>query len=377
MQKILYVATVQSHIAQFHKPVIRMLQEHGCKVDVVARDNLALKNNLTLTEPDCIYNVPFYRSPFDLRNIKAYKQLKKIINENDYDVIHCNTPVGGVLARLASKKARKKGTKVLYEAHGFHFFKGGSKKNWLLYYPIEKLFSKYTDVLVTINKMDYALAKEKFATKKIEYIPGAGVNLQQFLNVQTTGDIREELGLDSTAKIVLSVGELNKNKNQQAIIRAIAKIADKEVHYVIAGNGPKEEELRKLAKKLQVEERVHFLGYRRDLPYIYQSADVFALPSYREGLGLASIEAMYFGLPIITSNRHGINDYSITGVTGYKYAPKDYDGFAEGLTTLLNDAELREKMGDYNKGFAQEFSVEKSVSRMQEIYGELLGWIKQ
>lgn len=377
MKKVLYVATVQSHIAQFHKPVIRMLQQQGCTVDVVARDNLASKNNLSLTEPDYIYNVPFYRSPFDLRNIKAYKQLKKIIDENDYDVIHCNTPVGGILARLASKKARKKGTKVLYQAHGFHFFKGGPKKNWLFYYPVEKMFSKRADVLVTINKMDYELAKKKFATNTICYIPGVGVNLKQFINTETREDIRNELGLPSTAKIVLSVGELNENKNHQAIIRAIAKLADDKVHYLIAGNGPKKEALSKLAKRLGVKDRVHLLGYRRDLPMIYQSADVFALPSYREGLGMASIEAMHFGLPIITSNRHGINDYSINGVTGYKYSPTDYAGFAEGIEKLLGDAELRAQIGNHNKGFAQEFSLETSLLRMQEIYGDLLRWTKE
>lgn len=372
MKKVLLVATVQSHIAQFHKPVIKMLQEMGCEVDVAACDNLAEKNNLKLNEPNRIFNIPFYRSPFNLKNIKAYKQLKKLINENKYDIIHCNTPVGGILARKASKKARKNGSTVIYEAHGFHFFKGGSKKNWMLYYPIEKVYSKYADVLITINKMDYELASKKFKSKKIEYIPGVGVNLDQFINAQTDGDIRGELGLSVDTKIVLSVGELNENKNHQAIIRALSKLEDKSVHYLIAGNGPKKETLQALANELGISENVHFLGYRRDLPHIYSSADVFALPSYREGLGLAAIEAMYFGLPIVTSNRHGINDYSIIGITGFKCDPNDYEGFKEAIKTLLLDEKMRERMGAYNKEFAQEFSLSASLTRMKEIYGELL-----
>lgn len=372
MKKVLFVATVQSHIAQFHKPVIKMLQESGCEVDVAARDNLAEKNNLLLTEPNRIFDVPFARSPFSLKNIKAYKQLKKIIDENNYDIIHCNTPVGGILARKAAKKARKKGTKVIYEAHGFHFFKGSPKKNWILYYPIEKMYSKLADVLITINKMDYELASKKFKAKKIEYIPGVGVNLDQFLSAQTDGDIRQELNLDSNAKIVLSVGELNENKNHQAIMRAVKKLADENIHYIIAGNGPKKEILQKMVSDLGLEKNVHFLGYRRDLPKIYKSSDVFALPSYREGLGLAAIEAMYFGLPIVTSNRHGINDYSIPDVTGYKCHPNDYDGFANAIKILLDDDDKRSKMGEHNKAFAQEFSLSASLARMQEIYGELL-----
>ena len=372
MKRILLVATVQSHIAQFHKPIIKMLQEMGHEVDVAARDNLAEKNNLTLNEPNRIFNVPFERSPFSLKNIKAYKQLKKIIKENHYDVIHCNTPVGGILTRKAAKKERKKGTIVIYEAHGFHFFKGGSKKNWLLYYPIEKIYSKLTDVLITINKMDYQLALSKFKSKKVEYIPGVGVNLSQFINANTDGDIREELGLSSQTKIVLSVGELNENKNHQAIIRAIAKLNDKNVHYVIAGNGPKKEELEQLTVQLGIKDNVHFLGYRRDLPHVYKSADVFALPYYREGLGLAAIEAMYFGLPIVTSNRHGINDYSIPEVTGFKCNPTNYEGFKEVIKKLLLDDQMRKKMGEYNKEFSQEFSLETSMARMKEIYGELL-----
>ena len=372
MKKVLLVATVQSHIAQFHKPVIKMLQEMGCEVDVAARDNLVEKNNLTLNEPNRIFNIPFYRSPFNLKNVKAYKQLKKIINENQYDIIHCNTPVGGILARKASKKARKNGAFVIYEAHGFHFFKGGPKKNWLLYYPIEKIYSKHADILITINKMDYELASKKFKCKKVEYIPGVGVNLDQFINAQIDGDIREELGLNSGAKIVLSVGELNENKNHQAIIRALSNLGDKNVYYVIAGNGPKKKALQVLANELGLQENVHFLGYRRDLPHIYKSADIFVLPSYREGLGLAAIEAMYFGLPIITSNRHGINDYSVTGVTGFNCNPNDYDGFKEALKKLLSDEHMRKQMGEYNKKFAQEFSLSASLARMKEIYGELL-----
>ncbi len=371
MKRVLLVATLQSHIAQFHKPLINLLHEKGCMVDVAAHNNLAVKKNLTLSEPDHIFEIPFSRSPFSFKNIKAYKALKKLINESEYDVIHCNTPVGGILTRLAGKKARKKGAKIVYQAHGFHFFKGGSKLSWLIWYPLEKAFSKLTDTLIVINNMDYEVATKKFKAKAIEQVPGVGVNLKQFTNEQSV-NLKQEYALNDNCKTVLSVGELNENKNQKVIIKALAHAKDENIHYFLAGNGPLREELEALAKKLGVDKQVHFLGYRRDLISIYNAVDLFVLPSLREGLGMASIEAMSFGLPIVTSNRQGINDYSENGVSGYKYGPNDYEGFAEGIKKILYDDELRRKMGENNRITAQKFSLESSINKMSEIYDGLL-----
>ena len=176
MKKILLTATVQSHICQFHKPLVQMLRENGdFEIHVAARDNLGEKNGLKLDFVDKVYNVPFERSPFDPKNIKAHRELKRIIDQNGYDYIHCNTPVGGVVTRLAAKKARKKGAKVFYTAHGFHFYQGASKKNWLTYYPVERMLARYTDTLITINDEDYALAKEKFSCS-VAHMHGVGVD---------------------------------------------------------------------------------------------------------------------------------------------------------------------------------------------------------
>ena len=173
--KILLVATVQSHICQFHRPLVAMLHEHGCEVHVAARNNLAEKNGLKLDFVEQVFDVPFQRSPFSPKNLGAYKQLKKIIDEGGYDVVHCNTPVGGVVGRLAARKARKRGTKVFYTAHGFHFYKGAPKKNWLIWYPVEKFMCRHTDKLITITQEDYGLASAKFPTR-VERIHGVGAN---------------------------------------------------------------------------------------------------------------------------------------------------------------------------------------------------------
>lgn len=372
-KKILMVATLQCHIAQFHKPIIKWLHENGHQVDVAAKNNLDTKPGLHLDIPGNVYNIPFSRSPFGLENIKAYCMLKKIINTGEYDVIHCNTPVGGILTRIAANKRRKEGkTRVIYEAHGFHFFAGGPRWNWFLWYPLEKWFSRFTSVLITINKMDYSLACRKFHTKKIIHIPGVGLNLSQFENAEKKLDLRSEFHLPVDSRIVFSVGELNRNKNHQAIIRAIACLNDPMVHYFIVGNGPLEDELKYLAQKLGVESNIHFLGYRRDVPSLLKNADVYALPSLREGLGMSSIEAMSSGLPIVTSNRHGINDYSENGVTGFKYDPMNYKGFAEGIRSILSDDQLRQKMSNHNIEVSRQFTVEKSMERLCEIYREIL-----
>lgn len=373
MKKILLVATVQSHIAQFHKPLIAWLTENGYGLDVAARDNLSEKPNLFLDIKGEKFNVPFSRSPFSFKNLKAYKQLSRIINNGDYDIVHCNTPVGGILTRIAANRRRKKGEiKVIYEAHGFHFFKGGDIKNWVLWYPIEKWFSRYTDTLITINKMDYAVALEKFKAKNVKYIPGVGIDLSRFENADTVNDIKTEFGLSDNAKIVMSVGELNKNKNHQVIIRALHHLKDGNIHYLIAGNGPLKDVLIKLSAQMNVQNNIHFLGYRRDVPALLKGADVYAFPSLREGLGLASIEAMAAGLSILTSDRHGINDYSENGKTGFKYHPLDYKGFADGIRRIVYDDTFKQTVGEYNKTVSKQFTVDASMDALTKIYREIL-----
>lgn len=372
MAKILLTATVQSHIAQFHKPVIRMLQEMGHQVEVAAKNNLHEKANLTLTEPDAIHEVAFSRSPFSLKIFPAYRQLKQLIEEGQYDIVHCNTPVAGILSRLACRKLRKAGkVKVLYEAHGLHFFKGGPKSGWLIWYPIERFFSRFADMMILINKMDFALVEEKFHTPMVRRIPGIGVNLSQFRQIEG-GDLRQELSLPEDTPIIISVGELNENKNHSTVLHALSMMQDQTAHYCIAGNGPLQQQLQQLAESLGVAHRVHLLGYRRDVPMLLDQADIFVLPSKREGLGMAAIEAMSCGLPLVSSNRHGINDYSIQGVTGYKHNPQDSRGFARSLDRLVADGELRAKLGEKCRQVAQEFTLEESLSCMKKYYLELL-----
>lgn len=357
MKKVLIVATVQSHVAQFHNATIGLLKEKGYIVHVAAKNNLREKETLKLAEVGKVFDVPFARFPLALANIKAYKQLKLILKQESYDIIYCHTPVGGVLSRLAGKKYRKKGLKIIYMSHGFHFYKGAPKKNWLIYYTIEKFMARHTDVLVTINKEDYALAKQKLKIPNIYHIDGVGVDFSRLQSEIDKRKLREQLGFTDDDFVLLSVGELNRNKNNIAVLQALNVLKNKNIKYLIAGNGPLAVELKSKVVEFELTDQVKFIGYTRDLAKYFYSANVFCFMSYREGLGLAAIEAMHCGLPILTSNKHGINDYSIDGETGYKCEPSDYLALSEAINRLYKNPKQCKMMGENNVAKADKYDV--------------------
>lgn len=367
--RILYVTTISLTMNSFFKPHIEMLVQEGHQVDIACNyKDLAL--DVLYNKLGCVfYQVNFSRSPLSSNNLKAYKQLKKVIENGGYDIVHCHTPNAAVITRLVCRKFRKNGLKVFYTAHGFHFYKGAPKLNWLVFYPIERFCSRFTDKLITINQEDYTLARNRFHAKEVHYVPGVGIDLSRFDNVQVDRNAkRREIGVPEDAFLLLSVGELNENKNHQIIIKALTKLNNPNVHYAIAGVGDKKEYLLELARELGVSEQLHLLGYRKDIPELNHSADVFCFPSLREGLGLAAIEAMACALPLITSNVHGINDYSVDGVTGYKCSPMDTDGFMKCIRKMVADDSLRVKMAQENILRAKKYEISPINRSMRDIY---------
>lgn len=370
--RVLIIATVQSHICQFHRPLADMLHANGYEIHVAARDNLAEKNGLKLDFADKIFNVPFSRSPKNPDNVKAYKQLKKIIEENDYSVIHCNTPVGGVIGRLVAKKARKKGTKVYYTAHGFHFYDGAPKKNWMIYYPIEKHFANHnTDVLITINEEDYKLAKERFKTN-VKRIHGVGVDPNRYGPVQCDekSRIRSELGYEPKETIVLCVGELLPNKNQEMLIRSVALLRDRDffVRVLIAGNGRNREYLEGLVKELHIEDRIVFLGYCTNLEIYQRMVDFSVSCSKREGLPLNIIEAMLSRKAVIGTVNRGHSELIKDGENGYLVQVNDCQSLAERIVAVSENEDLKQRMGDKGYEFAQQYVFSSVVKELEEIY---------
>ena len=305
------VATVPSMIGQFNMNNIHILMDMGYQVDVAAdfkdtsvwpMDRIERFKALLQEMNIDFFQIDFSRNPLKLnKHIASFKEVIHLIHKRQYSFIHTHTPIASAIVRLAAKKT---GTKVIYTAHGFHFYDGAPLKSWLVYYPVEKFLSRYTDVLITINKEDYKRAKEKFHAKKTEYVPGVGVDTEKFAPRKSGRErIRTELGLKDEDIMLLSVGELNENKNHESVIRAIKGM---DVTYVIAGKGEKRNLLEQIAKECGVDLRL--VGVRTDVSDFYDAADVYVLPSIGEGLNVSLMEAMASGLSCAVSRIRGNTD---------------------------------------------------------------------
>ena len=361
-------------IGQFNMGNIRLLQEMGYEAHVACNfkegntcDESSireLRKNLKGMQVSC-FHVDFSRNIKDVRkHLKAYRQVVYLLRKNGYQFIHCHSPIGGVIGRLAAHKAH---TKVIYTAHGFHFYKGAPVKNWIMYFPIEWMCSFWTDLLITINKEDYAFAQKHLHSKKTEYVPGVGIDLERFsvshIDKQQYYIKREELGIPCDSKIILSVGELNKNKNHEIVIRALAKLKDKNIHYVIAGTGELKNYLHEIAEQLTVCDRVHLVGFRNDIDILYKLADLYVHPSLREGLSVALMEAIASKKPVICSGIRGNMD--LIEPCG-QFAPKRIFEIADKIEEYLGGDKRKEIESNYEN--LRKFDIEKVMIKMQDMY---------
>ena len=361
--KILYVTTVGITMG-FFKPFIRSLLDEGHSVDIAT-------NEAESKVPDCyrqwgctVYPISTSRSPLSKSNLSAIAQLKALVSEQGYDIVHCHTPVAAMCTRLACRKARKQGTKVFYTAHGFHFYQGAPILNWLVYYPVEKVCSYFTDVLITINQEDHALAKKRLRAKHIAYVPGVGLDLEKFS--QSTVEKcakRQELGIPNDATLLLSVGELNENKNHETVIRAIA---DMDVYYMIAGIGEKKEQLQALVEELNLTDRVKLLGYRTDVAELYRACDIFVFPSFREGLSVSVLEAMASGLPVVCSRIRGNTDL-IDEKGGALFCPHSTEDCRSAIAKITDGANAA-GYGAYNAEKIKNFAFSEVKDRLLALY---------
>ncbi len=315
------------------------------------------------------------RQPLAKANWKAYRQIKELLKKEHYDLIHCHTPVVGLITRLAASGYRKSGTKVIYTTHGLAFTRYSSRKQRLMYHGIENFCSFLSDAIVTINREDHENV-QKMHCKNVFYIPGVGVDLKKYHDVNIDMlTYRKRLGIDEDKIMVLSVGEISARKNHMVIVDAIGRIPNKENYvYAICGTGTDEkllELLRHRAQELQVDLRL--LGFRRDIPQIMHCSDIGAIPSVREGLGLAGIESLCAGVPLVGSYVQGISDYIKDGENGFLCHPFDAEGFAQKIM-LLSQKDVRERMKQNCYSSVTMFDKEVSGKKMEEIYGRILTW---
>lgn len=382
MKKALMYASVASIIQQFNMNNIRNLQALGYKVDVACNFEFGssishekvnqLKQELKVMDVD-FYHVPVPRKLGDIKNsVKSYRKTRTLMNRKNYDLIHCHSPIGGIICRVAYRTSKNyKNGKMIYTAHGFHFFEGNSKIKNIIFSSVEKIGAKFTDTLITINMEDYnAAQKFKLRNKgRVEHVPGVGIDLDKIEVIcAERNKLLEKLGVPEESKLLLSVGELNENKNHRIVIEALPYL-DENVHYIICGQGHLKEELATLAKSLKVDSRVHLLGFQNNIIEIMKSCDIFVFPSKREGLSVALMEAMACGMPCVVSKIRGNSELIDEGKGGSLFEISDTNVLSGLISELIDNKEIN-KIKEYNLQKIRAYSRKQVDSQMRKIYLE-------
>ncbi len=364
-KKVLFTSHT-ANFSKFNRPFMRWLKEQGFEV------HYASAGEEEVLDCDTHFTVPFSRNPLKVSNIKAYHQLKKILAQNKYDIIHTHTPVGSVITRLAARATRKNGTHVIYTAHGFHFFKGAPLLNWLTYYPVEKVMSKYTDTLVTINKEDYEIAKNKFYTN-VHYVAGVGIDPKKFDFTMTKAEkikLRKSLGLKESDFVMIYPAELNKNKNQLLLIKSLAHLVKDhtDIHLLLPGGDSLNGYYQQHVDEMGLAKNVHFLGYRSDIPQLLKIADLSVSSSKREGLPVNIMEAMYVGMPIIATDCRGNRDLVRNNFNGFLIAQNDIQAVVNSIEKLYRDSILRMKFAQNGKKIIEDYLLSKIIIKISRVY---------
>lgn len=378
MKKVLFVTTISGFLPQFEKNDVKILQEEGCEVHyasdfknpVYTFDEQALRDQHIV-----LHQIDIAKNPVKIRkNCKAIHQIGKVIDEEQIDIVHCHNPMGGVDARIAAAVSKRK-PYVIYTAHGFHFYKGAPVVNWMFFYTAEQFLAHFTDILVTINKEDFERAK-KFRLKKngsVFQIHSVGVDCNKFRpNKEIQGEKRKMLHVPEDAFHIVTAAELNGNKNQKVIIEAISRLPMKNIYYSICGKGPNEEALKTLIKEKNLSDRVRLLGFRTDMEEILQTADCFAFPSHREGLGVAAVEALLSDVPLIVSDNRGTREYAIDYVNAIICYASDADEYANAIQNLYRKDGLRKYMCTQCRKSAMQFTVGEVEKTMKVVYQKAL-----
>lgn len=367
MDKVLFVATVDQHIRHFHLPFLEWFKSNGYEVHV------ASYGDEDLLHVDKKYNICFQRSPLNIDNLYAFRQLKELIRANNYKIIHCHTPMGGVLARLASISERNKGMKVIYTAHGFHFYKGAPLKNWILYYPVEKFLSKYTDVLITINDEDYELALNKaFKANIIKKVNGVGIDLNKYKqkDKKMKLKLRETLGYNKDDFILIYVGELSYRKHQDFLIKVVnvLKVDIPNLKLLLVGKGEKYDEYSEIIDSLGLNKHIDLMGYRSDVHDLMGLSDIVVSSSRQEGLPVNIMEAMAMSLPIVVSDCRGNKDLITDYKNGFIVKMNDLEGFTNAVRQIYRSKELNYKFSTKSTKVIKKYSLKNVLQEMENIY---------
>lgn len=366
--KVLLLCSTDNMIWQFLLPHIKDLQSYGAEVCCVCTktgfwfDELKNKHNLN------VIDLPMTRSPLSLKNLKAYLKLKKLQKQNNFNLIYCQQAVGGMLGRFIGKKFK---LPVIYTAHGYFFFKGNNPIKNFVFKTAEKIMSRWTDILITMNDEDFNASKN-FKCSKCYKINGIGLDLQKYNNEEfNKTEFKQSLGLEGNDKVILSVAEFIKRKNHKTMLKSFAELTKtvNDVKFVLCGTGKLQQKMQNLAKKLNIENKTIFLGYRKDVNKIMQVSDVFYHQSSHEGLTMSIMEAMYFGLPIVASNVRGNADLvNVKG--GILTSTLNFEEQVKALTKILTEKETALNMSEFNKQESKQYLLENIKEQLKQIYKE-------
>ncbi|WP_409022122.1 glycosyltransferase family 4 protein [Dellaglioa sp. P0083] len=372
MKKALMYASVASMIDLFNMDNIAILEKQGYSVEVACNFT-----NGSITSDDRVkqfkneldsrgirtHDIPIPRNIFKVSDIlTSYRLTKKILKDSNFKIMHCHSPIGGVIARLAARHQRKNFLTTIYTAHGFHFYKGAPLLNWLIYFPIEYICSFFTDILITINKEDFDRASKWMHPKNNVYVPGIGVDIHKY------SDIQDRIEFSENEIIITSVGQLSKRKNHEVVLEAISKIKNKNIHYLIVGEGELREYLENKSIELGIDAQVDFLGYRSDIDIILNSTDIYVFPSLQEGLPVALMEAMAASLPVIASNIRGNIDLITSDINGLLFDPKKSDELANQMEKLITNEKLIEYFKKNQNDIIKKFDIITIENKMNKVY---------
>lgn len=353
MKKVLYVTTVSRTINAFLIPHINMLLDNGYEVHCACSIDKPVDKELQRRGVK-IFEVPFSRNPLGIGNIKAFIKLEELQRINDYDIVHVHTPIAAIYGRLL--KLNFPSLRIIYTAHGYHFLKGGSKLGWILYYPIEKIMAKFTDVTININKEDYEITKEKLKPKKCYLLNGVGLDLDKYkkLSSKEIQEKRKEFGLKDKDFVVLMVAEINKNKNHIQLINAMDILKDKypNIKVLCIGDGTLKESLEKQIILRNLQNNIFMLGYGLDVNKLINTSDIGILLSRREGLPRNIMEFMACGRKVIATDIRGCRDLICDETIGTLVNVDDYESTAKAIEKyyILNDKsfEVSEEIKKYD-----------------------------
>lgn len=368
-KKVLFSANLDSFFIKFLIPQLKYYKDKGYEVHVASKNE-----DIFIPYCDKKYNVCFSRSLNPKQILTSYKQMKEILKKEEYELISCHTPFGSAITRLAAKSVKLKKTKIVYMAHGFHFYEGAPLLNWLIFYPVEKYLSKYTDALITINKEDFEFASKKMKTQ-VYYIPGIGIEKEKFtLNFSEKDKLalRKKLKLKEDSYVMIFPGEINENKNQKLLIDTVKILKDKikNICLLLPGNDLTNGEVEKYASDTGVENNVKFLGFRKDIPELLSISNISVSSSKREGLPVNLIEAMYMNNPIVATNCRGNRDLIEDNVNGFLVDNNSPEIFAEKILKIYNNDRIRDNFIKINKERVERYLVDNVLKEIIKVYEE-------